>query len=125
MRRGGEYADIPPGALLAIRRKHSLSQAQLAMLAGSSVFKTRRGVLQARRVQAWESGEHRMPFHNWELLKVRLFLLERGMATFEELATLSLVDLVQRNIDVTKMTESIKSLCPQEEHGERLEEQSA
>lgn len=109
--RKGEYADIPPGALLAIRRKHDLTQAQLAMLAGSSVFMTKRGKLQARRVQAWESGEHRMPFHNWELLKVRLFMAERKLATFEELVTLPLADLVQRSIE--------------EKNGERLEVKSA
>lgn len=96
--RNGEYADVTPGSLQALRLKHGLSQVELAALAGSSVFKHKRGPLQARRVQAWEAGDSRIPLPTWELLQLRLFMLGRGLSTFEELTTRPLVDIVQSNL---------------------------
>lgn len=94
--RKGEYADVPPGGLVAIRRKHGLSQVQLAVLASSSIFqKPDSKTLYARRVQAWELGESRVPLANWELLQVKLHLLDRKLATFEELAERPLAEIVQ------------------------------
>lgn len=102
--RKGEYADVPPGVLLAIRRRQKLSQVELAALAGSSIFKAKQGYLYARRVQAWEKGESRIPLANWDLLQVRLHLLREGLATLEELCTIPLVRLVQRSTSNKDMT---------------------
>ena len=115
-RRKGEYANVTPEAVLALRRRHGLTQVELAALAGSSIFNGKRG-LYARRVQAWEAGpstgrSNRIPLANWEMLQVRLLLLERGIATLDELCSLPLVDLVQNSIDMVKKTKTGNSMLP-------------
>lgn len=95
--RHGEFANVEPAQIVAARKHHGLTQTQFALLAGSAIYKGKGG-LQARRLQAWEAGHSRVPMANWELLQVRLHLLERKLATFEELAYQPLVELVQRSV---------------------------
>lgn len=103
--RHGEFANVEPAQVVAARKHHGLTQTQFALLASSAIYKGKGG-LQARRLQAWEAGHCRVPLANWELLQVRLHLLERKLATFEELAYQPLVELVQRNIDLTEKADS-------------------
>lgn len=94
-RRGGVYAPVSPEELRALRTKHGLTQAQVGLLARTSVFKGEKKSFQSRRVQAWEAGENRMPLASWELLQVKLSMLQQGGWSFEELVNEPLINLIK------------------------------
>lgn len=94
-RRGGVYAPVSPEELKVLRAKHGLTQAQVGLLARTSVFKGEKKSFQSRRVQAWEAGENRMPLASWELLVAKLYLMERGV-TFEDLVNRPIIDFIKK-----------------------------
>ena len=89
----GEYASITPTAFRELREKHGLTQVQIAVLGRSSFYKNRKGDIQARRVQAWEAGRNRIPLASWELIRLKLLMMEHGMATYEDFSQLAPEDL--------------------------------
>ena len=95
--RSGQYAPVTGAELREVRQRHHLSQVQLAVLACSSID-VRGSQLTARRVQAWEAGKNRMPLAAWEVLSLKLKLMEHG-ATYLELVNNPAADIVASIMD--------------------------
>lgn len=80
--------------LQALRAKHDLSQPQLAQLARMSLTK-RKGGTKSAQVVNWETGHSPIPVAMAELIRTKLYLLEMGLATFEDLIKYSLDELIR------------------------------
>jgi transcriptional regulator with XRE-family HTH domain len=103
-----EYAPAGSGhKLKKLRRKLGLTQPEVAALARSGISLNKRGQLQARRIQAWEAEKNRIPLATWELLSLKLALIEAGVTTFQELLNSDLAKLF-----VSKKAESSNPILP-------------
>lgn len=107
----GEFVNIKPRDLADLRKRHGLTQLQLATLGRSGIYHYKSGKIQPRRVQDWESGKSRVPQAAWELICAKVKLIEAGVATYDELANEPLVSILfPTDKEFSKMAKTEKSI---------------
>lgn len=79
--------------LRALREKHSLTQTQMAQLVRKQL-QPRVGRKQSAQLGNWENGTTPIPPAMAELIRAKLYLLEKELATFEGLVKYSLDELL-------------------------------
>lgn len=80
--------------LVALREKHHLTQVQIAQLLRKAISKRRTGSGQSDQVGKWESGIKPIPAASAELIRAKLYLIEAGHVTYDQLIEYSLDELL-------------------------------
>ncbi len=80
--------------LRALREQHGLTQRQLGQLARSTILTRPTGKQDVSTIQKWENGTNPIPLSTLELIVAKLFLLQKGLVTFEQLVAMSLTDIL-------------------------------
>lgn len=81
--------------LRALREKHGLTQQQVAQLCHMKVSGKRgKGGEQSNQVGNWENDRKPIPDAMAELIRVKLYLLEKQLVSFDELIQYSLQELI-------------------------------
>lgn len=93
----GKYPRVDVEAVMALIARHGLSVTDLAQLSRSSIQShARSGSYQSRTVSAWISGERGMPQNVYELIEAKLWLVDNGHATLNEVMDKPLAELLLR-----------------------------
>jgi len=92
--RVGPRARIEPEVVRKLFEDSGLSKADFAALAGASVRRMKKGGYASNTVTQWISGERQMSADTYEVLTTRLRLLKENVATFAELVSQPLEEIV-------------------------------
>ena len=94
LRRVGGEKSVPPEQVRALMTEYDLSPAQLAQIAGVGVQRLPKGGFTSSTVKRWLN--HGMPKNIYGFVRGKLWLVEQGGATLEEISNMSLVELLER-----------------------------
>lgn len=102
----GSYPRVDAGVVKELLARHEINAAQLAQLARAGIQRNNLTGYSSRTVAHWTAGTRGMPQSTYELVETKLWLVENGHATLDEVMKRSLKELLEtmlsHKVNVTK-----------------------